>query len=199
MSPRAKLSKDKLQKIILAGIVTAIGGAAMYIFWISPNLESVTANRAKAGKLQEEIQQIERKAKLESVNQPMLQQIQAFVEPLFPRTVNGDAYMWVVLQVNELTEGRSIKVPTPRPGGRSAHPRVAGYELLSTSIEVEGDYDQIGAFLRDFENLYPLGEVRMLELNPVGTGPTRRALVEVRFLVWPEDKLKIKPEAGKKS
>jgi hypothetical protein len=200
MSRRKSMPKDKLQKVVLAGIVAAIGVAAMYVFWISPELALLTESRNRIGKLEDELQQIQRRAKLETVNQPMLQQIQAFAEPLRERTVVGDPYMWVVLQMNQLTEQRPVRMPTPRPGARSAHPRVAGYEMLTTVLDVEGTYDAIGMLVRDFENLYPLGEVRSVEFGSLeATGSKRRATIEVRYLIWPEDKLKVKEEPKKKS
>lgn len=200
MSSRKRLSKEKVQYMVLAGIVAAIGVAAMLVFWISPQFSVLAESRSRIAKLQDEVQQIQRRAKLESVNQPLLQQIQAFAEPLREHTVTGDPYLWVVLQMNQLTEQRSVRVPTPRPGGRSAHPRVAGYEMLATVIEVDGTYDDIALLVRDFENLYPLGEVRSVALAPVETtGPKRHATIEVRYLVWPEESLKVKEEPKKKS
>jgi Tfp pilus assembly protein PilO len=193
MSARSRLPKDKLQKIILAGIIALIAVAAMYVFWVSPQLEALRSSRSQIDKLGQEILQLQRKATLGTVNQPLLQQVQAFVEPLRVGTVTGDPYMWVVLQVNQLVEKRAVRVPTPRPGSRLPHTRVAGYDMLPTSLEVEGTYDEIGITVRDFENQFPLGEVRSIELSPVGGGKGQcRASIEVRFLLWPEDKLKVK-------
>lgn len=198
--PRRRLPKDKLQKIVLAGIVAVTGLAGMYLFWINPAWTLATTSRGRIQNLEREIAEAQRKAKLESANQPMLEQVLAFAKPLRDRTVTGDPYMWVVLQLNELAEVRHARIPTPRPGGKIPHPRVASCELLSTSIELDGTYDEIGEFVRDFENRFPLGEVRTVEMSPVDpAGPKRRAKLDLFFLVWPANLLKIKEEPKPKT
>jgi hypothetical protein len=192
--PRRRLSKDKQQKIALAGIVAAIALAGMYLFWISPAWDLATTSRAQIQNLERDIAEMQRRAKIEAVNQPMLEQVVAFAKPLRDGAVTGDPYMWVVLQMNALAEAQRARIPTPRAGARIPHPRVGGYELLNTSLELDTGYDEIGEFVREFENRFPLGEIRMLEITPSEpTGARRRAKLEAYFLVWPEDRLKTKP------
>ena len=115
----------------------------------------------------------------------------AFVEPLRETMVTGDAYMWVVREIRLREEQhRGVPVLSISMGSRGAHPRYPGYEACAVSIEVEGTYDQLGVFIRDFENHFPTGELRSLMLNPVAVeGPRRHAVLQLMFLVYPESKM----------
>jgi Tfp pilus assembly protein PilO len=185
-----KLPKAKLQMMILLGIVTLIGIAGMWLFWISTSLTKLAANTDKIARLQTQITELESKAKLDARNQPLLEQIVAFVRPLGSTMLAGDAYMWTVRELRQREEKFPVKIVSIRQGSTGPHPRRSGWEHYALAIDVEGTYDQIGEFVRDFENEFTTSEVRRLELSAVDSASTlRRAAVQLAFLVYPEAKM----------
>jgi hypothetical protein len=74
-----------------------------------------------------------------------------------------------------------------RPAGKSQHELKSRFEVFSVQIQVEGSYDQLGVFVRDFENQFPTAEIRLLELGPIDASrPECRATVDLAFLVHRE-------------
>jgi hypothetical protein len=201
MKSLRKLPKEKLQQLILVAILTTIGVAAMVVFWIGKEIESLSSDTEQIAKLSKEVRELETKARQDTNNQPRVQQMTAFVEPLRETMVTGDAYMWAVREIR-LREEQHPGVPILgiSMGGRGSHPRCPDYEVCAVSIELEGTYDQIGVFLRDFENNYPTGEIRSLSLG-TAEGPRRHASLQLTFLMYPEAKLgpKVKEEPKKSS
>ena len=186
-----KLPKAKLQQLILVGMLTAIGVSALIVFWISKEVESLSMDGERIVKLTRQVEELKTKAKQDTRNQPLLERMRAFVTPLRETMITGDAYMWTVRAIR-LQEEKHPEVPVQSigMGSRGAHPRHPGYEVCAVPIEVEGTYDQIGVFLRDFENSFPTAEVRSLNLGSVTVeGPRRHAAVQLVFLVYPEAKL----------
>jgi len=189
MKKWTKLPKAKQQMLVLIGILTVIGLAIMWLLWISDNLTAFSNSKSKIKQLEAQVTELEGKAKLDVRNQPMLEQIVAFVRPLGDTMLTGDAYMWAVREIRRREEKSPIKVVGIRPGAISAHPRRTGYQVYSAQIDLEGTYDQIGVFVRDFENDFITSEIRRLELIPLEeTNPIRRASLQVAFLVYPDGK-----------
>lgn len=201
MKSLRKLPKAKLQQLILVGIVTAIGVSAMAVFWINNELTKLSEAKATIEKLGQETQQLEVKTKQEAQDRPQLERLESFVEKLRPTMVTGDAFSWTVREISLWAEQHPVRLLSIRPGVKGPHPRSGGYEVYGASIEVEGTYDQLGMFIKDFENRFPVGEVRLLELGASeGEGVKRRATLQLLFLVCPELKMGVKDkEEPKKS
>ena len=196
------LPKDKLQKVILVGIVTLIALAAVGNFYIAPQISSMSKSKDKIAKLKHDIDGAEQEANQEAQNQQIHKQVTAFVQSQSTTMVSGDPFGWVVRQITLFAENHPVRVLAMRPGAIASSQIRSGYSIYTARVELEGGYDQVGEFVRDFENGYPTSQIRSLELTASGTRPAdRRAVLELAFLVQPEsdsERSESKPHAEKK-
>jgi Tfp pilus assembly protein PilO len=190
--------KEKLQKIVLAIIVTLIALGAMGNFWIGAQWSRWSADRDRIAKLKTDIEEFQAAAAQEASNTELRDQIKAFVDAQQHRMVSGDPFSWVVREVSLLAEKHPIRVLGMRPGDRRTGPQRARYELFFTRLEVEGTYDQLGVFLRDLENTFATSQIRSLEMSaPDSTRPVCRMALDCAFPVLPQTPAK--PTEGKTS
>jgi Tfp pilus assembly protein PilO len=196
------LPKDKLQKVILVAIVTVIALAVIGNFHVWAQVSSMSSSKAQIAKLKQEIDDAEREAKQEAQNHHLHEQVAAFVEDQTTMMVSGDPFSWVVRHITLFAENHPVHVLSMRPGAKVQSMQKSRFDVYTAHIEVEGGYDQIGQFVRDFENTFPTSQIRSVELVPGGTTQAdRRASMELAFLVQPDSvpgKADAKPKAGKK-
>ena len=196
------LPKQKLQKVVLVGIVTLIALGAAGNFYIGAQLTSMSKSRIRIETLKREIDEAEREAKQELQDQQLHEVVAAFVQGQKSTMVSGDPFGWVVRQITLFAENHPVRVLSMRPGAKAPNQMKSRYNVYTARIELEGGYDHIGQFVRDFENGFPTSQIRSLELGASGTGRLdRRAVLELAFLVQPDSespKSESKPGAEKK-
>ena len=186
MNALRALPKDKVQKIALAVILSVIGVGAVGYFYVAAQFSALSASKREVADYRQKIEAMESASKQDARDEGLREQIAAFAEEQKATMVSGDPFGWVVRQLSELTERHPIKLLGMRPGMKSAHGRKSRYEVYTTRIEIEGSYDQIGAFVADFENKFPTSEIRSLEITPNdATRPVRRATLELALLILP--------------
>ena len=198
MNALRALPKDKLQKVLLVAIVMLIALAAVGNFYIGRQLSSISQSNDQIAKLKRQIDDAEREAKQEVENQHLHEQVVAFVQSQTDTMVSGDPFSWVVRQITLFAEKRPVHVLSMRPGTTSQSQQKSRFNIYSAHIEVEGGYDQIGQFVRDFENAFPTSQIRSLDLGEGSTGQAdRHAALELAFTVQP-DSVSQKPKATAK-
>jgi len=188
--------KERIQKIVLVGIVTLVTIGATYQFYIVRQRDVLREANAKLQKLEEQTDDVQRQAKRAAINEGMRQQITAFVEQQLEAMIDGDPFAWVVRSVTLLGQGQPIKVVSWRPGQRSRHSRFSEYETFTTRLEIEGRYDQIGLFIQQLENRFPTGEIRFLDIT-AGKEATHRAGLDLVLLIRPRLQQERTPDPGK--
>lgn len=182
-----QMPKEKMQKLVLVGIFTLIGVAAMVMFWVNEERSSLIASKEKIGKLEPQIFDRERKERAEVLNEPLRLRLVAFVQTQQQVMVTGDLFSWAVREVTLFAERYPVQMLNVRPGQRQAHLTVGGYEIYSVHMEVRGKYDELGRFICGLENHFSSAQIRMVDLTPGDvTGPVRGAMIELGFLIWPE-------------
>ncbi len=190
--------KEKLQKIVLAIILTLIALGAMGNFWIGAQWSQWSSDRDRIAKLQTEIEQFQAAAQQEASNTQLRDQMKAFVEAQQQRMVSGDPFSWVVREVSLLAEKHPIRVLGMRPGDVRLSGQRNRYDLFFTRLELEGTYDQLGVFLRDLENSFSTSQIRSLEMMaPDPSRPVCRMTLDCAFPVLPREATK--PTEGKNS
>jgi hypothetical protein len=196
------LPKGKLQKAMLVGVVALIALAAAGNFYVGAQFTSLSKSGIKIAKLKREIDEAEQETKQEAQNQQLHERVAAFVQSQKATMVSGDPFGWVVRQITLFAENHPVRVLSMRPGAKAPSQMNSRYSIYTAHVELEGGYDQIGEFVRDFENGFPTSQIRSLELAAIGTGRSdRRAVLELVFLVQPESgsqKTESKPKAEKK-
>ena len=196
------LPKDKLQKVLLVGIVMLISLAVIGHLYVWAQFSSMSTSKEQITKLKQQIDDAEREAKQEAQNSQLHDQVAAFVQNQTAMMVSGDPFSWVVRHVTLFAENHPVRVVSMRPGVKTQSMQKSRFDVYTAHIEVEGGYDQISQFVRDFENTFSTSQIRSLELGPGGMNPAdRRAVMELVFLVQPDsgaDKPGPKSKADKK-
>jgi Tfp pilus assembly protein PilO len=196
------LPKDKLQKVLLVGIVMLISLAVIGHLYVWAQFSSMSTSKEQIAKLKQQIDDAEREAKQEAQNSQLHDQVAAFVQNQTAMMVSGDPFSWVVRHVTLFAENHPVRVVSMRPGVKTQSMQKSRFDVYTAHIEVEGGYDQISQFVRDFENTFSTSQISSLELSPGGMNPAdRRAVLELVFLVQPDsgaDKPGAKSKADKK-
>ena len=196
------MPKQKLQKIVFVIIVTLIILGAMGNFWIAKEWSELSSHRDEIRKLGTQIDQVQTSTRQEVSTTDLRDQIKTFVDAQQQRMVSGDPFSWVVREVSLLAERHPVRVTGMRPGEITPNTQKSRYVMFTTRLEVEGTYDQVGVFIKDFENSFATSQIRSLEMS--SPDPTRsicRVSLECALLMLPADSTKplAKPTEEKKT
>ncbi len=164
------MPKEKLQKIIFVLIVTLIALGAMGNFWIGHEWSVLSSSRDEIAKLGTEIDQLQTVTKQEASNTELRDKMKAFVDAQQQRMISGDPFSWVVREISLLAEKHPVRVSGMRPGETAPNAQRTRYELFTARLEVEGTYDHVGVFIRDFENTFSTSQIRSLEMTAPDPG-----------------------------
>ena len=196
------MPKLKLQKIVFVIIVTLIVLGAMGNFWIAKEWSEWSSHRDDIANLGTQIDQVQTTTQQEASNTDLRDQIKTFVDAQQQRMVSGDPFSWVVREVSLLAEKHPVRVTGMRPGDITPNTQKSRYAMFTTRLEVEGTYDHVGLFIKDFENSFSTSQIRSLEMSsPDPTRSVCRVSLECVLLVLPADSTKqlAKPTEEKKT
>lgn len=186
-NPLQNMPKEKVQKLLLIGILTLIGVSAIYLFWISGQYDKWTGNREKIAKLIPQIDAAERSEQAEAQNESLRRELTALIETQRMSMVTGDLFSWGLREITLFAEKYPVQLVSLRPGIRLPHPREGGLETYGITVDLKGEYDDLGRFIADMENHFSTAYVRSLNFS-AGDGSIggRQVNMEVAFLIWPE-------------
>ena len=180
------LPKEKLQRIVLVGMMALIGMVMAWFLYGHKQWVVLNANRADIAKLTEDVGKAKQSVQAMAQTMPQRGKIQAFVEAQRATMVSGDQFAWVVREIALLAGSQPVRDITMRPGAVLRHPRKDRYELYVTRIEFVGSYDQIGAFVQELENKFPEAEVRSLDIAGSDSAEAgHRAAIDLALMVRP--------------
>ncbi len=181
------LPKEKLKKIVLVVVMSLIAMVMVGHFYLGGQIEVWSESKRQIAQLNQQVQDADRASQQEDENKQVREAAASFVGTQEVTMVTGDPFSWVVRQISLLAEQHPVHVVSINPGGKIQHDIRSRYSLYTTRIDVVGTYDQLGAFIEDFENKFPTGQIRSLGLVPSGVnGSSRRATMELAFLIRPE-------------
>ncbi len=181
------LPKEKLKKIVLVVVMSLIAMIMVGHFYVGRQIEVWSESKRQIAQLNQQVQDADRANQQEIESKQMRETATAFVGTQEVTMVTGDPFSWVVREISLLAEQHPVHVVSMNPGGKVQHDIRSRYSLYTTRIDVEGTYDHLGAFIEDFENRFPTGQIRSLALVPSGAnGSNRRATMELAFLIRPE-------------
>jgi hypothetical protein len=181
------LPREKLQKIVLVGMLALIGMVLAWMLYGHRQWVALNGNRADVVRLKEDIAHAKQIAQTVARTMPLRGKMQAFVDAQGATMVSGDPFAWVVREIALLAGPQPVRDVTTRSGGVVRHSRKDNYEWYMTHIEFAGSYDQIGAFIQELENKFPEAEVRSLDIAGSDSAETgHRATIELALLLRPE-------------
>ncbi len=182
-----RLSKKKLQKIVLACIGTLCAVVGVVQFYVLRNWSALEGAKSRIAKLNDQIQQAERGAQQAVQDETYRQRVKAFVETQQAAIITGDPFAWVVREISLLAEEHPVHVDGLRSGGKIESAGGSRCSSYTSRIEFTGTYDQIGAFIRDLENKFPTSEIRALSVSgSAGDKGQHQALADLTLRVLPE-------------
>ena len=161
----SKLPKDKLQKVVLICVLTLIAVVGAVQFYLLKNWTALNETQADIAKLEDQIQQADRKARSAAQDVAHRAEMKAFVQAQWATMITGDPFAWVVREISLFAEKHPVHVGELHPGGKAESDGKSKSLIYMTRIEFSGTYDQIGAFVRDLENRFPTSEIKSLSLS----------------------------------
>lgn len=194
-----KLSKEKLQKIVLICIVTLIAVVGVIQFYVLKNWSALAAAKADIMKLDDQIRQAERKARNAKQDIAYRAEVKSFVETQRAAMVSGDPFAWVVREISLLAEQHPVRITGLHPGGKVESSGKSKCLVYATHLDFSGTYDQIGVFVQDLENKFPTAEIQSLSVSgSAGDNGEHLASLDIALRMQPPEPSR-KAEAKKKT
>jgi Tfp pilus assembly protein PilO len=194
-----KLPKQKLQKIVLVCIVSLVAVVGVIEFYVLKNWSALTEARASIGKLNDQIQQAQRKARDAKQDVAYRAQLKSFVETQQATMISGDPFAWVVREISLFAEQHPVQMGALRPGSKVESGGNSKSPSYTIHLEFSGSYDQIGEFVRDLENRFPTAEIQSLLVSGRADDKSdHSASLEIALRIRPAEPSK-KAEAKKQS
>jgi len=157
-----KLPKQKLQKIVLVCIVSLAAVVGVFEFYVLKNWSALTEAKASIDKLNDQIQQAQRKARDAKQDVAYRAQLKSFVETQQATMISGDSFAWVVREISLFAEQHPVQLGPLHPGSKGESGGNSKTPTYTIHLEFSGSYDQIGEFVRDLENRFPTAEIQSL-------------------------------------
>ncbi|HVM60734.1 MAG TPA: hypothetical protein VMV72_07690 [Verrucomicrobiae bacterium] len=160
-----KLPKEKLQQMVLIGIVMLAAIAGVVQFYILKNWSALAEVNADITKLKDDIRAAERSARGARSDSTHRAEVKAFVESQQAAMISGDPFAWVVREITLLAQQHPVRINGLSPGQKVETARDSKARTYTTGIDFSGTYDQIGVFVRDLENRFPTAEIHAFSVS----------------------------------
>jgi Tfp pilus assembly protein PilO len=178
----SKLSKEKKQQLfgVVAGTVAVLG--ALGYFLIKGSYEQLGQLNAKKQAAEQKLEQMRHAVTRSPEIETQFRETEAALMERETTMANGDLYSWMHENLRRFQRGYKVEIPqisqvTP-PAPVDIIP---DFPYQQTSVEVSGTayYHDLGRFVADFENQFPLMRIQNLSLdqNPVAQGADREKLL----------------------
>jgi Tfp pilus assembly protein PilO len=168
----SKLSKEKKQHLLLVVVGTAAILAGLGFFLIKGGYDKLAVLRQKTKAAEEKLDQMQKTV-----------QRTKEIETVYQQTsdATGDLYSWMQGSLRRFQRGYKVEIPqigaVSAPENVNCLPKFP-YKQATLSISGTACYHDLGRFIADFENAFPLMRVLNLnlDLNPTPTAADRDKL-----------------------
>jgi Tfp pilus assembly protein PilO len=178
----SKLPKEKRQQLfgVVAGTVAVLG--ALGYFLIKGGYEQLGQLTQKKQDANQKLDQMRSTVKRSPEIESQFQETEAALKEREAMMANGDLYSWMHESLRRFQRGYKVEIPQisqvtpPAPVDL-----IPDFPYQQTSVEVSGTayYHDLGRFVADFENQFPLMRIQNLALdqNTVAQGADREKLL----------------------
>jgi Tfp pilus assembly protein PilO len=177
----SKLSKEKRQQLILVivGTVAVLGGLGYFL--IKGGYEKLSSLDLKTKAATEKLDQMQKTVKRAAeIEAAFTETSDALVEKE-AGMATGDLYSWMQSSLRKFQRGYKVEIPqispVSTPEAVNLMPKFP-YKQATLSVGGTAHYHDLGRFIADFENAFPLMRVLnlSLDLNPTPTASDRDKL-----------------------
>jgi len=164
-----KLPKDKRDKIILAGFVTVVVSAAIWLFVIKAQSQTLKDVRAEAGKSRDQLNRGRTTLTTQGrVNQEFEEASRKLKQREVAMAAPNDMYSWLIQTLNSFRAAYKVEIPQfgrELPTEVGIFPKFP-YRAALFNVRGSAHYHDFGKFLADFENAFPYIRVQNIDLDP---------------------------------
>lgn len=190
-----KLSKEKRQQLLGVVLLTAVVLGVMGYFLIQGGYRKIGQLQKKQQEAQEKLAQMQQTVERASVVEKAFKETEDALAEKEKGMASGDLYSWMHGTLRKfLRDYQTVSIPqigavTPTTD-MNLLPKFP-YKQTSVSVAGTAHYHDLGRFIADFENTFPLMRIvnLSLDLNPTPTANDRDKLafrMDVVALVKPQ-------------
>jgi Tfp pilus assembly protein PilO len=164
-----RLTKQKRDQLILAGIVTLMVLVGLYFFLIRAQKESLQSYRDHKADKETKAIQMRDKIKSSKAIEAQLHNLAGELAEREQDMASGDLYASLVNTIRKFKLRYNLDIPQFSPASSVTDVDLLPqfpYKQVRISISGTGYYEEIGKFIADFENQYAESRVLNLELIP---------------------------------
>jgi hypothetical protein len=181
----SKLSKDKRDKIILVGIVTAAASAAIWLLVIKSQNETLKNARAEVIKSRDQLKRGQTTLTTQAqINESFERAAEKLKQRESSMAAPNDMYSWLIQTLNSFRNGYRVDIPQfgrELPSEVGIFPKFP-YRAALFNVKGSAYYHDFGKFLADFENAFPYIRVQNIELeSAIDSGGNRDASEKLNF------------------
>jgi Tfp pilus assembly protein PilO len=177
----SKLSKEKRQQLILVivGTVAVLGGLGYFL--IKGGYEKLSSLDLKTKAATEKLDQMQKTVKRAAEIEAAFTETSDALAERETGMATGDLYSWMQSSLRKFQRGYKVEIPqispVSTPEAVNLMPKFP-YKQATLSVGGTAHYHDLGRFIADFENAYPLMRVLnlSLDLNPTPTASDRDKL-----------------------
>lgn len=173
----SKLAKDKRDKLILVGTITAMIIASLWFLIIGGQRETLDDIAKKQKTLADSISKAEGTIKTEPEIQKRLgERLEALHDREEEMAPEDDPYAWMLDVMNRFCQGRQVGWTLVTPQIKQAD-LIPGFTYKTAVFHFKGTgmFHAVGKFIADFENTHRLFQIRNVQMVPAGGAVTARA------------------------
>lgn len=170
-----KLSKDKKQKLILICICIAGIVGVLYTYVLAAQKEVLNGHRNRTDNLRDKLLRAERAVKSRRILTEQFAESKAKLDLLQKDMAPANQYYWFLSLLNDFVARNKFKanffqdLSQPQTNTVGLLPEFP-YQSVVFTVTASGHYHEVGRFLAQFENEYPLVRFVDLRLLPDSAG-----------------------------
>lgn len=177
----SKLSKEKRQHLILVAVGTIVVLGALGYFLIKGGYDKLSTLQQKQKATEEKLDQMQKSVQRAKEIEAVFQKASDELAEREAGMATGDLYSWMQGSLRRFQRGYKVEIPQISPVSAPEDVNcLAKFPYKQATLTIGGTayYHDLGRFIADFENAYPLMRVvnLNLDLNPTPTAVDRDKL-----------------------
>ncbi|MBI4668373.1 MAG: type 4a pilus biogenesis protein PilO [Elusimicrobia bacterium] len=167
---KLKLSKEQIQQIAVAVLMTALVGFVYFKYFLKPNMESIKENKAKVVDLTGRVDELEKRAKKRERLLIEIEQAETAWQALKAKLPEKQDMPGILKIIDQLTRRHRLQMGSIAPQPISSSEL---YYEIPFAISVTGSYHDLAMFLEAFGKTERIFHARNLSISPAASTPER--------------------------